>query len=55
MNGTEENNWLCPGYKAFYKESQLYFSAMAEALRHHFPAGEYQRFMKSAVNTTDSR
>jgi uncharacterized protein len=55
MNGTEENNWLCSGYKAFYEESQPYFSAMADALRHHFPASEYRRFMKSTVNTAGSR
>ncbi|MDR0439494.1 MAG: anaerobic sulfatase maturase [Candidatus Accumulibacter sp.] len=55
INGEEENNWLCSGYKAFYKESLPYFSAMADALRHHFPASEYQRFMIHAADAAGSR
>lgn len=46
-NGREEINWLCLGYKAFFKESSPYFSAMADALLHRFPASEYRRFMKT--------
>jgi uncharacterized protein len=49
-DGVKEN-WLCSGYKAFYKESLPYFSAMADALRNHFPASEYQRFIKYAADT----
>jgi uncharacterized protein len=45
MNGSEEKNWLCSGYKAFHRESSPYFSAMADALRHRLPACEYPRFM----------
>ena len=45
-DGSGEANWLCPGYKAFYRETAPYFAAMAEALLHHMPASEYQRFLK---------
>jgi uncharacterized protein len=38
-------NWLCSGYKAFYRETAPYFMAMAEASRHRLPASEYQRFL----------
>jgi uncharacterized protein len=54
-DGAEETHWLCSGYKAFYEESLPYFSAMAEALRHRFPASEYPRFMNPAVDAAASR
>lgn len=38
-------NWLCSGYKVFYQETAPYFRVMADCLRQHLPASEYQRFL----------
>jgi uncharacterized protein len=38
-------NWSCEGYRMFYDYSRPVFTAMAEALRNHLSAAEYQRFM----------
>ena len=54
-DGAEKTHWLCSGYKAFFEESLPYFSAMAEALRHRFPASEYPRFMNPAADAAASR
>lgn len=43
-------NWLCDGYRRFYRESAPYFSAMAQALRSGYPASAHVNFMPRNIS-----
>jgi uncharacterized protein len=44
-NEAFEHNYLCNGYKAFFRHIQPYMNAMAQALRNNSPANQYHRFL----------
>lgn len=46
FHGVEGLNYLCPGYFGFYRHTEPFFKAMAEALRRQLPASEFRQFLK---------
>ncbi len=48
--GNEEypHNYLCEGYKAFFRYTRPYLEAIARALRNQKPANQYHRFLATS-------
>jgi uncharacterized protein len=44
-NEAFKHNYLCEGYKAFFRHIQPFMDAMAKALKNRFPADQYHRFL----------
>ena len=44
-NEKYKHNYLCEGYKAFFKHTQPYLEAIAQALRNRMPASQYHHFL----------
>jgi uncharacterized protein len=44
-NEAFKHNYLCDGYKAFFRHIQPYMDAMTRALRNNSPAHQYHRFL----------
>lgn len=40
-----KHNYLCDGYKTFFRHIRPYMNAMAQALRNNFTADQYHRFL----------
>ncbi len=55
-NETFRHNYLCEGYRAYFRHMRPYLEAIAEALRLNLPASNYHRFLsgkKTIVGRND--
>jgi uncharacterized protein len=46
------HNYLCEGYKTFFRHVKPYLDAMAQSLKNNLPAAQYNRFLSSSKFAT---